>query len=168
MTPFLEGVLASIVGGIILCLITFVLTRTFIPYLLFTLSHETDLSGNWYSHMVTPAGNPHDLTLELRQRFRRLKGTISVTKHISSTGQTEFKLFAVRGHVRDRFVTLAARNTDKRAIGVYVVLVEVLGDARLMKGRCLWYSVTNKTVEQSDCEWNRSDVGSRPRNHVHG
>ena len=142
-------------------LIGVITKRNLIPAIRAYMSDELDLGGKWYCQMVTPAGNPHEITLDLNQRWRTLEGRMTVVKHLGVSGATEIKTFAMRGDVRDRFVLLHGRNIAKQAVGVDTELLEVVGDARIMRGVSAWYSVTSNTIQSRECQWVRV-VSSQP------
>jgi len=153
---FAESLLASLAAGALWALLYAVTKRYLIPAIRSHISDELDLGGQWYCQMVTPAGNPHEITLDLKQRWRALEGRMTVVKHIAPTGATEIKSFAVWGNVRDRFVVLQGRNTEKRSVGVDTELLEVVGDGRTMRGVSAWYSTTANAIESMQCEWVRA------------
>jgi hypothetical protein len=152
---FLVAALSSVVGTIILYGLVWLVQYRLLPWVKAHFGGEIDISGIWCAHHVTPKGSIQDLTLELKQRFRDLDGRIIVKKFIRETGATEIKVYAARGYVQHRFVTLSARNTDPHAIGVHVVLLEIVSDARTMRGKGIWYSIRGAVIETSDFEWNR-------------
>lgn len=153
MTSFVFGVLASITATAICA----VVVKFLLPSLQAALSSELNISGRWCTEFVTPSGNPHTVTIDLKQRFRRVHGRVMVTKRVAATGVTETKLFAGDGYLRDRFITFSARNIAKDALGVQVMLLEVVGDGRVMRGRKLWYSITDETIHDTELEWRRTD-----------
>jgi len=152
---FAESLLASLVAGALWALLGVVTKRRLIPKIRAYLSDELDLAGKWHCRFVTPAGNVHEVTLDLNQRWRTLEGRMTVVKHIRTAGTTEIKTFVVRGDVRDRFVLLHGRNIEKQAVGVDTELLEVVGDGRAMRGITSWYSVTNNMIQSCECEWVR-------------
>lgn len=159
---FTESLLASLAAGAIWAILYALVTRHVIPMIRGAIGDELNLEGQWNSQLVTPAGNPHDLTLELKQRWRRLEGRMTVVKHIPTTGATEIKTYGMHGDLRDRFVLLQGRNMDKRAVGVDTELLEVISDGRMMRGVTAWYSISGKTITSCELEWTR--VGSAQLN----
>lgn len=156
---FAESLLVSLAAGALWALLGIVTKRRLIPAIRAYLGDELDLAGKWYCRFVTPAGNVHEVTLDLNQRWRTLEGRMTVVKHIRTTGTTEIKTFVVRGDVRDRFVLLHGRNIEKQAVGVDTELLEV-GDERVMRGITSWYSVTNNITQSCECEWVRGGLSS--------
>lgn len=151
----IESVLASVTGAILLAVLGYFLKHQIIPIARNVLNRQLDLSGTWYCSFVTPAGNPHQLTLKLKQRWCDLGGRILVIKHIKATGARETMTYIVRGEARERLVVLLARNIMRQSIGVHIALLEAKGGG-VMQGLGLWYSATNKVIQSMEFEWCRT------------
>lgn len=61
------------------------------------INSEFDLSGTWYNHFVSPAGNEHIFHPALTQKSQMITGQMPFTKRHKTTNVTETKIFSVHG-----------------------------------------------------------------------
>jgi|GEM_PF-1572382 len=150
-----QSILASLAGAALFAFLAYILKQEIIPWIR-SAGDNLDLRGEWHCYYVSQAGNKHNLTLKINQHWRDLSGDIEVIKTHKGSGWTETKKYKMTGELRDRIVTWHARNSDPKSIGAFCVLLEVMVDARTMRGLGLWYSMTERRIRWREFEWNRT------------
>ena len=149
------SILIGISSAAIFALLGVLIKNILIPWINTITYHGVNISGHWYTKTILPSGNVQDMTMILKQRGQNINGEIRITKHLQKTGNTEIKNFSVKGEIKDRFLIFNAKNVDKQAIGIHSELLEVIGDARTLKGCGIWYSITNKCIQSYNFEWTK-------------
>lgn len=152
----IPAIAASLVAAFLFSIFGYCPKTLIIPFSRSLINQTLTLSGTWYSHFTTPSENRHDMVMTLRQRWRLLHGEISVTKHPPRNNVVETKVYSFTGEVRERMVILSAWNSDTQAFGAHTELLEVVGDARAMRGLGLWYSVTREQLQSSEFHWTKT------------
>jgi hypothetical protein len=152
------GILIGIISTAAFAFLAYLFKNVILPIVHSAYYKEANLSGQWYTNVTNPSGNTQDMTMKLRHRGQNIDGKMTVVKHLKKEGISEIKNFLVKGDIQNRFIIFNARNVDKQAIGAATFLLEVIGDARTMKGMGVWYSITNKTVNNAVYEWKKGTV----------
>ena len=147
------SVAASVIGGLLVVGILYFVPRWIAPLVGSVAFTSLKINGTWLNEFVTPSGSEHRCTLELRQWWRRLSGTLTVTKKRKDKGEPEVKKFKVKGSIEDRFVILEMRNESKKQIGARVDLLEVVHGGGKMLGRGVWYSTSASEIQSQDFVW---------------
>lgn len=148
-------IILGMVSGILLTGLGLFSKNVLVPRIRAWISGELNISGIWVCQFTTPAGNAHNISLELQQRGRQLTGTMTVIKQLPGGKESQRKIFTASGEVKQRIVWLNGYNSDKKAFGAYASLFEVIGDAGTMKGATAWYSVTDTVIQSLQLNWTR-------------
>ncbi len=150
-------ILIGVASAVVFAFFGILIKNVLIPWISSITYHGVDISGDWYTKATLPSGNLQDMIMKIEQRGKNIKGRICITKHIKKTGTIEIKNFLARGEIKDRFLYFNAKNIDKRTIGIHLELLEVIGDAKLMKGYGTWYSITNKHIQSKKYTWTQGN-----------
>lgn len=152
---FTIGVVTSIIGTAALVVFAFILRKAFLPWVQRKLSGQIDISGKWYCRLTSPSGNPHQLVMTVTQRIRHIEIEISAAKTLAAISTTEAKVYQGKGELRDGYLTISTRNVDHHAIGVYVLLLQVMSGGKILAGCGAWHSVTANKIQALDFQWTR-------------
>lgn len=101
-----------------------------------------------------------DITMEyslltIKQVANKFTGNCILTSENKETNEKEIRTFNCSGQIRDRLVIINQIISNNKQIGISTELLEIIGDGKTMKGKGIWYSISNETILSGDSEWRR-------------
>jgi hypothetical protein len=124
------------------------------------------IDGNWaLEHLGTAADGrglaAATMSATLKQKAHSIGG-IATAVLKNEDEADDVVTYKVTGEIRDRFVTLYLRATDKSRIAHSSFLLEIVGDGGCMEGCRAFYGLKQRSVRAIECAWYRHH-GVSPR-----
>jgi len=107
--------------------------------------------GRWKSVLMSPAGNPHDFTLDLEQGSDGPTATVELCKG-KPGGESSNVRFRTHVEICDGFIALLSKDAASEALGVNAMVLK-LEEPNVMDGRIIWNSLSLGTVECGTMKW---------------
>ncbi|MEY2509698.1 MAG: hypothetical protein QOE26_461 [Verrucomicrobiota bacterium] len=123
------------------------------------------IDGNWaLEHLGTAADGrglaAASMSATFNQKAHSIRGI--ATAILEGGGDSaNVVTYKVTGEIRDRFVTLYLRATDRGRIAHSSFLLEIVGNGGCMEGCRTFYGLKQRSMRAIECVWYRDHGGSR-------
>lgn len=151
------GVISGILASLTIYIALIIAKNILIPWYRTLIYKGIDINGEWFSEAKFDSGNIQHMKISIKQKANKISALITISKKIANSDKIEIKTYQQDGEIRERFVTLVGRNTDKQSIGVNSILMEVVGDGKKMQGYTSRYNVTKNKITASEAIWTREN-----------
>lgn len=149
------GVLSGVLASFALILLGQIFHKLIVPWYEEISYKGIDIGGEWGYSISYKSGNSSNFFVQIDQSAEKIKCTISETKTIKKTDNTESRIFEYNGNLSDRFLTLTGRNTNRKKLGVYTFLLEVKGDGDKLEGVVSRYCLSDCVIKSDNVIWTR-------------
>jgi len=155
------AILYGVVSGVLTSALLVALSRLFsliiLPGYQNLVYRGIRIAGEWE---IRTEGLTQIIRLKISQKAYILEGEVAVLSKdaTSQKNYEDLRTFALKGGIQDRFVELSLRHSDHSRLGAGTLLLEVIGDGRVMKGAYAFYSVSNNKIISLEVEARRSIV----------
>jgi hypothetical protein len=160
-SEFVWGVVIGVITAALLWLISRTFNKIVLPWYQALTYPGVDIEGRWVG--IYPDVNPStlddpDYTIHIKQKGSVVHGRMIRHKNRDkSRGGKEFKF---SGNFCDSDLVVTYKPKDKTRLGLGAYVMQLTGDGRQFKGKCL-YIVTNHRVSEVaefDVIWHRKNA----------
>jgi hypothetical protein len=155
------GIVSGILTSALIFLAVQIFRKIIIPWYQSIVYQGLIIDGEWKVFFQTPGVlQAQDIILNLTQKAHRLEGTATyiIMKEEARKWSEQVKTFHLEGRIADRFVVLTLRHTERNRIGVGTLLIEIIGDGRIMSGQITTYDVGASKIFSDECILRRNLV----------
>ncbi|MFA7000477.1 MAG: hypothetical protein WC241_05225 [Candidatus Paceibacterota bacterium] len=153
----LVGIISGILTTVIIYTIVSIFKRILLPWYQELIYRGLDINGEWREKQVLANGIVIENVINLKQKGHKLSGTVTVIKKFPKKEDSEIKIFDIKGNFYDRLVSASCKNSDRKSIGCYNILLEVMHGGKEMVGSFAWYDVGTNRIFSADTKWVRAD-----------
>lgn len=145
----LDGVMSSIIGALILAIMSLIMKAFIIPCYRKFIYNGLQINGSWA--VRTNKTLRREITFELTQKGSHVKGeSVHILKNKELEGDYE-KRYILKGEIKDGYLYLVCKNKKHNRLGLSVVLLKIISDGQKMEGWISAYNSTTATVEGFKC-----------------
>jgi hypothetical protein len=148
------GIVSGLVTGLMIYAFSVLWKRVLVPWYEDRVYKGLHVAGDW--RVTHPHPEAADMqwgqagVLRLRQTAHRLSGTLLLSPQPAYPGENRTMVFS--GEIADRFIRGTMAHEDRSRLGFVVLLLEVVGDGRTLRGQQVHYDVVNHVIDSAPTE----------------
>lgn len=143
------GVVSGVITALLIQLGIIVFKEIFVPWFETVTYKGLDINGQWIEKSINSSGAGQEMVFNIQQKGHKVNGILNITTTFSN-GKKVIKTFIINGQFFDRFLLLTGKNASKGMIGCLSLLLEVISNGKIMKGKRVWYHLQDCEIQSVD------------------
>ena len=133
--------------------------KIIIPWIETIVYKGVMLDGTWSQKIDYSEGNEHDhYTLSIQQHAQKVKGTLSIS--YIRNNETSNGTYIINGEVSDGYFQASLKSDNKYQSSRANTLMKISGNGRKMKGRLIYKTGNEDSIEVVDLNLNKEATRS--------